>query len=889
MLMPKGIRAALAILFLSVLGLRVPTASAKPVHLLRAARVNERIVIDGRLEDAAWVNAPMEWDFTQRDPDEGKEPTERTELRILYDSTSIYFGVRLYDREPQKIVRQLSRRDNYADADRFTIQLSPNHDRLTGAEFEVSAGGVQRDAIISNDTFTDNSWDGVWESAVRIDDEGWTLEVRIPFSQLRFPPGDHQIWGINAARYIHRKNETVWLQLVPKKESGIASRMDDLEGIDGLEAHNHLDLMPYTVARGQFIRPGSPGDPFNDGSRFFGATGMDIKYGLSSNFTLDATVNPDFGQVEVDPAVVNLSQFETFFPEKRPFFLEGANIFNNFGQGGSNNFWGFNRQEPNVFYSRRIGRAPQGTADGDYVDPPTATTILGAGKVTGKTRKGWTFGLIEAVTGKEFADVSTNGNHSTVQVEPLTNYAIGRVLKEGNRAGVGFLTTSVQRDLSFPALRDLLPERSNVAGVDGYLFLDSKKDWVIHGKFSGSWVKGKANAIDRLQLAPQHYFQRPDAPEVSHRLGATSMSGTTGDINLNRQTGNLQVNAALWGVSPGFESNDLGFQTRGDAGGMHSVVLWRKTATDHFTRFRNVWLAKWYTWNYGRKLTGDGWSMGAYGQFLNYWSANINAGVNRETQDDRLTRGGPASRNQAGSNISGGFNSDSRKKISWNGWVGTGQNKPRAWWYEFDPGITYKPTPSITISSGPSFSRNRTNAQYVNTYQDDTAVNTYKNRYVFADLRQTQMSFTTRVNWILSPKMSLQVYAQPLVFVGDYRYFKELAKPGTFTFSRYGYDTGNISLDTSNNQRVYTVDPDANGPASAFTFNDPNFNFRSLRVNAIFRWEWRLGSTLYFVWTENRQDSANTNTFSPRHDFGSMFTAHPDDVFLVRLAYWFSR
>src|SRR5262245_1813167 len=314
-----------------------------PVHILHAVRATEKITIDGALDDPVWLKAPMETDFTQRDPNEGKEPSERTEIRTAYDNAAIYFAVHLQDREPDKIVRRLSRRDDYADADRLTLQLSPSHDRLTGAQFEVSAAGVQRDAIISNDVFTDFSWDGVWESAVRIGDDGWSLEVRIPFSQLRFPPGERQVWGINAARYIHRKNETVWLQMVPKKESGTASRMDDLEGIDGLEGHRHLDLMPYIVARSQFIRPPSLNDPFNDGSRFFGATGIDIKYGLSSNFTLDATVNPDFGQVEVDPAVVNLSAFETFFPEKRPFFLEGANIFGNFGQGGANSSWGFNR------------------------------------------------------------------------------------------------------------------------------------------------------------------------------------------------------------------------------------------------------------------------------------------------------------------------------------------------------------------------------------------------------------------------------------------------------------------------------------------------------------------------------------------------------------------
>jgi hypothetical protein len=873
-------------LLLFALTIQAQNGNSKSAHTLHAIRAPEKIIIDGTLNDSAWMNAHAEWDFIDRDPIEGGDPSERTEIRVVYDDTALYLGARLFDKEPQKIVRQLSRRDTYPDADYFILQLSPNHDGLTGALFQVSAAGVQRDAIISNDVFTDYSWDGVWESAVRIDDEGWSLEMRIPFSQLRFPRNAHQVWGINASRFIHRKNESAWLHMVPKKESGIASRMDDLEGIDGLEAHRHLDLMPYVVGRSEFIQPSSPRDPFNDGSRMFSATGMDIKYGVSSNFTLDATVNPDFGQVEVDPAVVNLSAFETFFPEKRPFFLEGAHIFGNFGSGGANNFWGFNRQEPNLFYTRRIGRSPHGTPEGDFVDRPGATTILGAGKLTGKTRNGWTLGLVEAVTGRESADVSASGAGSRIEVEPLTNYAVGRVLKETKRAGVGFLTTAVERDLRTTELRDMLPTRAHIAGADAYWYIDSKKDWVITGKFARSWVNGSAAAIDRLQRSSQHYFQRPDAPHVSLRPGGTTLRGWTGAVNLNRQTGNVTVNAALWGVSPGFESNDIGFQTGGDVAGSHAVVLWRKTTPDRYTRERNVWFAKWWTWNYAGKMLGDGFNTSAYAQLLNYWDVFGNSGARRKTQDDRLTRGGPAAASLSSYYFNFGFDSDSRKKISISEFQNFGHADPKAWNVNWNFSVNYKPTSSITVSTGPSVDRSRGNAQYVKTVSDETATHTYGSRYVFADIDQFAVSLTTRVNWILGPKMSLQVYAQPLISVGRYWDFKELAQPKTFSFSRYAHEIGEISVDAD---RHYTVDPDGNGPAQPFTFDDPSFNFKSLRVNAIFRWEWRLGSTLYFVWTENRQDLSNPGTFSAGHDIARLFTAHPNDIFLVRMAYWFSR
>lgn len=874
------------VLLLSPFAFPAQNGTHESVQVVQALRTSGKIELDGVLNDEVWAEASPATEFTQRDPDEGRPQTERTELRVAYDDSAIYFGVRLFDSDPQKIVRRLSRRDNYSDADTFTVYLDPHHDHLTGALFEVSAAGVQRDAIISNDVFTDYSWEGVWESAVRIDDAGWCVEMRIPFSQLRFPKAEHHVWGINAVRYIQRKNESNWLQLVPKKESGLASRMAHLEGLQEIESHRHLDLMPYVVGRSEFVQPGSANDPFNDGLRHFGSTGLDVKYGISSNFTLDATINPDFGQVEVDPAVVNLSEFETFFEERRPFFIEGAQIFRNFGQLGANNFWGFNRSEPNVFYTRRIGRAPQGSASADFVDRPAATTILGAAKLTGKTSGGWTFGALEAMTGREYAKLADGGTRSQSEVEPLTNYFVTRVLREKRRGGVGFLVTGVQRDFRLAALRDQLPQQAYVAGTDGYVFLDSRRDWVVTGKLSGSWLKGSPAAFDRLQRAPQRYYQRPDARHVRLRSGLTSMRGWSGSVNLNRNTGGVTVNAALWGTSSGFDSNDLGFHFNGDVAGMHTVVMWRQFKPDRFTRNRNIWIGKWWTWNYGRQVLSNGIQTFTNATLLNYWSFFGGFSKRWQGQDDRLTRGGPAAITPPGGFAGGGMNSDGRKKISFGAntfydWNGSG-----GWNANGGVFLNLKPSSFLSISTGPGISRSRGIAQYVKSVTDATATATYGARYVFADIDQSEVHFTTRVNWILNPKMSLQVFAQPLISVGDYWDFKEFARPRTFSFSRYGQETGNIAADA---KRVYTVDPDGLGPASSFTFNDPDFNFKSLRVNAVFRWEWRLGSTLYFVWTESRQDFSNPGHLSARRDIGKLFTAPANDIFLVRLAYWFSR
>jgi hypothetical protein len=880
--------------FIAVIALFVLSATtciagsniSKPFHVLHAMEAQGKITLDGVLDEETWAKATPASEFTQSDPDEGKIPTERTELRVVFDRSAVYFGVRLFDHEPKKIVRRLSRRDDYADSDTFTIELSPYHDGLTGALFQISSAGVQRDAIISNDTSTDFSWEGVWESGVRIDDQGWCAEIRIPFSQLRFPASGNQLWGINASRFIHRKNESVWLHLVKKNESGTASRMDDLDGIVEPEMRRHLELMPYVVGRSEFIKPLSSNDPFNDGSRLFGAAGIDIKYGVSSNFTLDATINPDFGQVEVDPAVVNLSAFETYFPEKRPFFLEGANIFNNFGRGGANSSWRFNGQDPNIFYSRRIGRYPQGFTQGEFVDSPTGTTILGAGKLTGKTSKGWTFGLIEAVTAREFAEVMQSGSRSKAEVEPLTNYFVGRVLKEKGRGGIGFLSTAVQRDLSDPALKDMLVDQAYVAGADGYFYLDSHKDWVVTGKIAGSWVTGSPAAIDRLEHSPQHYFQRPDAGDVGLHPGATSMKGWTGSVSLNRQSGNIKVNTALWATSPGFESNDLGFQTGGDMAGTHFVLQWRKMNPDRWSRSRSLWVAKWWTWNFAKQLQGNGWNAEGVLETKNYWTFWLDAGGHWRTHDQMLTRGGPSAARPGGGFIDVGMQSDSRKRVAFAIDNSYGWNDPGAWQWSGMLNLYLKPTSFLTISTGPSIGRGRGIAQYVNSIPDLTASHTYGTRYVFSDIDQTEVSMSTNINWILSPKMSLQVYMQPLISIGNYWGFKEFAKPDTFSFLRYGSDIGNIGLD-ANHQ--YTVDPDNGGPAAPFSFYDPDFNFKSLRVNAIFRWEWRLGSTLYFVWTQNRQDLTNPGRFSPGNDISKLFSAPADNILLVRLAYWLGR
>ena len=864
------------------------TVTHAPRAAFSAVRVPQAPVIDGQLDDEAWQGVEAATNFTQQDPDEGRPATERTEIRITYDDEAVYVAARMYDSQASLIARRLSSRDDNSDADFLDFYLDPMHDHLTGAGFQISAAGVQRDAILFNDSWDDSSWDSVWQSAVSIDGEGWTAELRIPLSQLRFTFGEQQTWGVNAMRFIRRKNERDWLELVPKNESGRASRMAHLTGLDGLRPKRHVALLPYMAARAEFVQPARVGNPFNDGSRAFAAAGIDLKWGVTSNLTLDGTVNPDFGQVEVDPAVVNLSQFETFFPEKRPFFLEGAQIFGNFGQGGANNFWGFNTSDPDIFYSRRIGRTPQVSVSGEFTDLPAATTILGAAKLTGKTRNGWSLGLLNAVTDRETARLESQAIRGAATVEPLTNYLVTRMQRDiGRRAGVGFMATAVSRRLDTPAMAASLASRAYVLGGDGYWFLDDDREWVVTGKMAGSWIHGTAPMVTQAQRAPQRYFQRPDAPHVTLDPSRTSLDGFTGRVNLNRNSGLLHVNAAFWGVSPGFESNDLGFHNTGDRFGGHTVVMWRDVTPGRIVREWNAWGAKWWTFNFNRERQGDGVNSNSWVQFRNYWSVNGGIGTFREVLDDRLTRGGPSAILPAATQWNINLNSDARGLLSFSTGYGWSRTDADGWRRNAHFSVNIKPSPGLTISTGPQWTENATIAQYVRSVHDATAVDTFGGRYVFGHLAQQQLTLTTRANVILTPRVSIQIFAQPLIAVGDYGDFKELAQPRTFDFLTYGSDIGELLYDQGRD--VYQVDPDGAGSAPAFSFGNPDFNFKSLRLNAVFRWEPKPGSAFYAVWTRQQQDSSNPGTFTLGSDTSALFSAPGDDILLVKLAYWIGR
>ena len=494
---------------------------------------------------------------------------------------------------------------------------------------------------------------------------------------------------------------------------------------------------------------------------------------------------------------------------------------------------------------------------------------------------------MEAVTARERARHAIGATVDRTAVEPTTNYFVARVQREFARGGAGLLTTSVVRNLDTPLLKDELTSRALVFGSDAYYFLDNKKDWVVTGSMSGSHVRGSAKAIEELQRASQRYYQRPDAPHVALDPQRTSLNGYTGQVFLNRNGGTWRVNASLWGVSPGFESNDLGFQSRSDRAGAHSVLLWRKQTPDRFSRSRGWWLAKAWTWNFSRALVSNIWMGCANALLTNYWRVNTCGGYALSTVSDDLTRGGPQTKNPQSNWANVGFGTDGRKWLSFDMWTGHDWDEHGGFSTAGELSMNLKPLATLSISTGPSIQHSKDPAQYLRTEEDATAVATFGQRYVFGTIAQSRLTLQTRVNWVLNPNASLQVYMQPLVAAGRYDDIKELSAPRTFAFRRYSGTDASLSYDAG--LRSYSVDPDAFGPASPFSFDDPDFNFKSLRLNAIFRWEFRPGSTLYAVWTEQREDDEYPGDFRVRRDLSRLFSARSDDVFLLKMTYWIGR
>jgi hypothetical protein len=845
--------------------------------------MNEPILIDGILTESIWNNGSGISEFTQRDPQEGKPASQLTTVHVAFDDNALYVAASMKDVHPDSIVARLGRRDEHLESDYFAVYIDPYLDRRSGYFFGLNAGGTVYDGVLSNDDWSNSSWDGIWDGQVKINSQGWTAEMRIPFSQLRFHPQESYTWGINFRRDIARHNEEAYVAYKPKNESGFVSRFPLLTGIEGISSARNLEVLPYLRTKSEYIHTDAE-DPFNDGSRHIPGFGADIKYGVSNNLTLDATFNPDFGQVEVDPAVVNLSDMETFFSEKRPFFIEGANIFD-FGWGGSNSFWSFNWGNPDFFYTRRIGRTPQGSIpDNDYADVPDGTRILSAGKMTGKAGEDWNIGTLHAVTAREFADFEMTGQQSRTEVEPLTYYSVSRVQKEFDkgRQGMGFIYTTAWRDFEEDRLRDDINSSGTTFGVDGWTFLDREKVWVVSGWMGTSHIRGSRQRLLDLQTSSRHYFQRPDAGHVSVDSSATSLTGYAGRVTVNKQKGNITFNSAIGFIDPRFNVNDLGFFWRNDIINSHVAGGYKWTEPGRLTRDARFNVALFGSSDFDGNMTWGGIFANNWLQFHNYYSLSTSFAYNPETVNNRLTRGGPLTTNPPGWELNTWLNTDNRKSLVLSlGTYGYFRNSDE-WYRGFELDLEWKPSTKASISFGPEIFWNKEFAQWVDSFDDPTATSTYSSRYVFANMDQTELSASLRLNWTFTPKLSLQTYLQPLISSGNYYSFKELARPSSYEFNTYGEDGSSISM----TEDTYNVDPDGPGPADTFEFDNPDFNFKSLRGNMVLRWEYRPGSTLYLVWTQQRYEEEIIGDFQFSRSFKRLWTSPADNIFMIKFTYW---
>lgn len=875
---------------------------AVPVPSARAVRRASPISLDGRLDEEAWQSATPVTEFTQVDPSEGQPGSERTEMRFLFDDGALWVSARMHDSEGRAGVRtSVVRRDAQFNSDYVEIVIDGFHDHLGRAFFQVNPSGSKFDMLGIGTSCCDEGWDPIWEAATRIDDDGWSAEIRIPLSQLRFSGAAAQTWGLQLRRWIHRKNELDQWAFWRKNEPGGPSRFGHLEGLEfGERTGRQMELLPYVAAKTQNLSVPSS-DPFNGGNVQSARIGLDVKYNLSSNFTLDATFNPDFGQVEADPAVVNLTAFETSFPEKRPFFIASSGVF---GFGGFNCYFCSNVSSLSAFYSRRIGRSPQGAdlahGAGEYADVPEATTILGAAKVTGRTGSGLTIGVLNAVTGRELARVRpASGGDIEQVVEPLTNYFVGRVkkdLKQGNLV-IGGIATSVLRDLNAD-LAPRLTRHAELVGADvRYTFKD--RAYSLTGNLALTNIEGDPAVITARQRSSARYYQRPDREPGGDGFltdaldpAATVMRGAGAYLRLGKDAGNWMWETAFNARTPGFEANDLAFLTRADYLWYNANVMRYWSKPTRWYRDLTFIAGAQHQQNFDGDRTDQQLHLFVGSQLPNFYRANFFYIRRPDLLDDRLLRGGPVVEKPGVNVVSMNLSSDSRRSVEFGGFAEYARNDLGGWGKTLHTYVTWRPAPNANVSLGPGWNDSRSLLQYVRRFDDPTNTAFYGARYVLSAIDQKQLSFETRLSWTFSPTTSIELFAQPLIASGDYFDFKEFDAPRSGAFSVFGRDRGSISEApgaSPGDPSTIAIDPDGNGPAATMQFANPDFNFRSLRGNAVFRWEFRPGSVMYVAWAHSRAASLSQGDFRFSRDFNGMFENIPDNVFLVKATFWMPR
>ncbi|MCK4662078.1 MAG: carbohydrate binding family 9 domain-containing protein [Bacteroidales bacterium] len=841
-------------------------------------------LIDGKIDDKCWENVDWGDDFIQREPYEGKAPSQETKFKILYDDKYMYIAFRCYDTEPDSIVRRISRRDGF-EGDFVEVNIDSYNDKRTAFSFTLTAASVKGDEMVTNNGNNwDQSWDPIWYGKSAVDNEGWTAEMKIPLSQLRYSDNETQIWGLQLTRRLFRKDERSNWQFIPRDAPGWVHLFGELQGITNIKSQKQIELLPYVVGKAERYKK-EKGNPFATGKDMGSSAGLDGKIGITSNLTLDFTFNPDFGQVEADPSEVNLSAYETFFREKRPFFIEGKDIMNFQLTGGDGDFSG-----DNLFYSRRIGRRQHyypDVNDGEYIDNPENTKIIAAGKLTGKTKNGYSIGVMESITSNEFAVIDSSDTRRKIKVEPLTNYCLGRVQKDFNEGNtlLGGIFTATNRNISSDELK-FIHKDAYSGGID---FSHHWKDRTYYFNFKTlfSHVAGDKEAILNTQESSARYFQRPDASHVSLDSNRTSLSGHGGNISIGKSgNGHFSYGIFVTWRSPELELNDIGYLRRSDQILEAAWIGYR--IWEPFSIFRSfrVNSNQWRGWDFSGKNTFDGGNINFHVQFKNYWY--FSSGTNRQGRSisNYSLRGGPSMKNLGGWSNWFNINSDSRKKISlsFGGWNQVG-DKSSEKNHNFWGGITARPADAIRISLYPSYSYNKSELQYVETVDFNS-----EKRYIFAALEQKTLSMSLRVNYSITPDLSVQFWGQPFISTGKYFNYKKITNPDADEFSDRYYifskDNGEIIFDS--NESIWNVFEDPSNQANSYSFDNPEYKFIQFRSNFVVRWEYIPGSTLYIVWSQGRTDCPDYQKFALTNDMNNLIDIRPHNIFLIKFSYLFN-
>ncbi len=853
---------------------------AKRKYFTKKVSKEQAPQVDGLLTDESWNAVEWQGDFIELRPDENTAPTHQTRFKVLYDNKNLYVGIQAFDSEPDNIEKRLGRRDEFP-GDLIEVNIDSYHDLRTGFSFTVSASGVIGDEFISNDGRNwDGSWNPIWYSKTNIDNEGWTAELKIPLSQLRFGKDKDQVWGFQVMRHIFDAEErSVW-QRIPQGSNGFVSQLGELHGLVDLEPQKQIEIQPYATTQVETY-PAEAGDPFRDGNDFKLSGGLDGKIGITNNLTMDFTINPDFGQVEADPAAITLDGFQLFFNERRPFFVENKNIFNyRFSQTNSGNTFG----NDNLFYSRRIGRSPHGypsTESGEYVDQPHNTTILGAAKFSGKTKNGWSIGVLESVTAKEFAEIDNNGERREELVEPLTNYFVGRLQKDFNDSNtiVGGIFTATNRNLNENL--DFLHKSAYSGGVDFKHQWNNRK-WYITGNAVLSHVQGSKEAITETQESIRHLFQRVDNGQLDVDPNKTSLTGTGGNIQFGKGSGDFVFEGGMTWRSPELELNDLGFQRQADDL-RHNFWMgyrWRKphgiynnigVNYNHFS-----------TWDFEGNHNSLEWNINSYAQLKNYWFVNAGLNLRPRSYSNSWLQGGPRFRRGDGVSNWFGVGTDNRKRLRLNFDASTSFGQQDEWSsYDLGLGIMYRPNDAMSISLRPSYSSNKSKVQYVNQidYNGQT-------RYVTANINQQTLAASIRLNYTLNPNLTIQYYGQPFISAGRYNDFNHVSNPlAEDLYDKITlYNQDQIAFDSSNDQ--YDVDENTDGTID-YSIGNPNFAFVQFRSNLVVRWEYLPGSEIFLVWSQGVTgfDDANNNLL--RNLDNQILHQQIENIFLLKATYRF--